>query len=877
MKKISAICRHFKLEMISGSAAFAILFVAFCFTGIISISGQKCILTCDLYGQYYDFLVGIRRILLEHQSLVFSWNLDMGIGLIGWIAYYVTSPFNLLLLLIPESSMIWGITVVILLKLSFSASAFTYFLKKGCGLHGIESVLPALCYGLSSFMVTYFFNIMWLDILILLPILVLNMKRVAEGESWIPFALWLSVAFFTNYYMSFMAGVFLLTCFVAYYLFKYGTIISRCFVWRFVKFAGSAIMAMGICSIVLIPTILQMSQRLGEGTVSKYKGMFNFDLADFFQSATIGSYTSLNKGQPLIYCSIFALILVLLYFLNRKIQRREKICFGILLALWIVIMAFPFMDLAMHMGNNPTCFPYRYTFVFIFLLCTAGARELYYLLQDYGEKKIFAISGIILMIFLVLELLDYFHIKDVVNQTGFVFTAVFVMIYGFLFWFLQRKKMNRKDFLTILSMVLVSELLLNSVLIFREIDKEVSFKSADNILKRQELLQKQLNQIQDNEPGYRIEKNYRVCYNDGFAYGYNSISSFSSVYNLDVHRFMEHVGIANQDWNSSYNGSTTFLDSILGIKYIFHSIPIDSTSITSGKTDYVEKNEFYLPFGFLVNKAVTDYTLDEEGLYSPFEAQQKLLIAMTGEPESGDCFASFEPDEIVYNNVTQSTVGEKLVYQKRDSDEEGSIVYNFTGDGKKEYYFYPQFAYKEDATKYNEVLTKYKTGVDSHFVERSNLLVPYNIRLFDSPLATKDTVTFAILENEPIKLNDQIFYSFDKEKYQQYYKKFQEQSLHISSFRNGFFEGKVTVSEENDILFLSVPYNLQWEISVDGEPADPIELCAGAFMGIKLDQGEHTIAAAYKQKCLGKSILLSGMSVILAATLIFRNKYKNNA
>ena len=59
---------------------------------------------------------------------------------------------------------------------------------------------------------------------------------------------------------------------------------------------------------------------------------------------------------------------------------------------------------------------------------------------------------------------------------------------------------------------------------------------------------------------------------------------------------------------------------------------------------------------------------------------------------------------------------------------------------------------------------------------------------------------------------------------------------------------------------------------MDGEPADVIRLCSGAFTGVKLSKGEHKIVAAYQQKFLEKSILLSCISIILITVLFFRRK-----
>ncbi|MBR3771752.1 MAG: YfhO family protein, partial [Clostridium sp.] len=156
-------------EFLAGGLAFGVILLCYLLSGIVSLAGDKCILVSDLYGQYYEFLIGMRRIILEQRSLVFSWNLDMGIGIIGWIAYYVTSPFNLLLLIVPERFILAGIVVIIQLKTACCAVTFTYGCRKIFQDVGIHTVLMALGYSLGSYMVTYFLHIMWLDVVILLP------------------------------------------------------------------------------------------------------------------------------------------------------------------------------------------------------------------------------------------------------------------------------------------------------------------------------------------------------------------------------------------------------------------------------------------------------------------------------------------------------------------------------------------------------------------------------------------------------------------------------------------------------------------------------------------------------------------------------------
>ena len=51
--------------------------------------------------------------------------------------------------------------------------------------------------------------------------------------------------------------------------------------------------------------------------------------------------------------------------------------------------------------------------------------------------------------------------------------------------------------------------------------------------------------------------------------------------------------------------------------------------------------------------------------------------------------------------------------------------------------------------------------------------------------------------------------------------------------------GEVALDSDSEI-FLSIPYEKTWSLTVDGKRAD-IEELADTFMGIKLSKGQHTI------------------------------------
>lgn len=865
--------RRYKYEAMAGGVSFFILLLAFCYSGIISVTGEKSILICDMYGQYYEFLLGFRHIVLERKSLCYSWNLDMGIGIIGFLAYYVASPFNLLLLVVPESWMIGAVTGLILLKLALSAVTFVLCMKKTFGQYGIECVLGSLCYSLGSFAVTYFFNIMWLDILIWLPLLVCSLKKLVDGKSGLPFLFFLTLAFFSNYYMSYMAGVFLFTCFIAYYIDSKKHIFSKEFLRCFFRFIGSAIVAFGLCGFLLVPTVFQMVDRLGEGTVNHSNGWLQFSILDFFQAATVGSYTSLENGKPLVYCSSLFFILVPLYFLNGRIRKREKAYMGILLLVWFAMMIIPATDLLMHIGNNPTWFPYRYAFVYCFLICIVGTRQLQGMLDHVKLTKTLAVCTVSILLILFLMLLHACKRIQVVSLKGLCISAICIGLYGMSFFYLARKPAMKRDLIVVLAFILSTELMVNSLIIFHNMDKECGFKSYTAISEKQKLVQKQLADIQENTDGFRIEKNYRAGYNDGFAFGYNSLSSFSSVYNKGVHRFFENMGIVNQLWNSSYQGSTSFTDSILGVKYRLHSVRKSKLYLSSDRSDFIEKNDLALPIGFLADEAVTHFKMEEAYSLSPLKKQQELIEALTGEEESRTCFKRFEPDKIICHNAKRSVENGKVIIESIDKNQDSSISYYVSRKGKEECYFYPQFDYHRNGTKYVEVNTCFSGSVYSQFSERSNLSIPYNIRLFDSPKATEDCVTLDLLKHEKVVLDQELFYQFDLDFYKKYYDKLARQSMKVESWKEGYVKGIITSQEDKGVVVLTVPYSKNWNVYVDGKKTEMLSLCQDTFIGIKIPKGTHSIVLEYKEPGIFAGRLISVLCLLFVYYRLQKNTY----
>ena len=254
--------RH-DLYLLPAFALPAALFLLILLSNHILPFGETTLLFSDLDSQYIEFMAEYRRVLLGEGSFSWSWHAGLGMNFIALIAYYLASPFNFLLVLFPENQLPLAVSILTLLKLGCAGMAFAYYLRKHfCGKDGFIVFFSA-CYALSSYVLGYSFNIMWLDALIWLPLLcagidtLLTSKR--KGMAGLTFLLALS--FLSQFYMAWMTGAFCVIYFLAQ------TLLSKCsfrdFLRSALRFGICVGIAAGLSMFLLLPTFFVLKNNMG--------------------------------------------------------------------------------------------------------------------------------------------------------------------------------------------------------------------------------------------------------------------------------------------------------------------------------------------------------------------------------------------------------------------------------------------------------------------------------------------------------------------------------------------------------------------------------------------------------------------------------------
>ena len=176
--------------------------------------GEQCILHIDMYHQYCPFFTELMDKIKHGGSMFYSWNIGLGADFISLYAYYLASPLNWLLLLCPQNHVIEFMTLLVILKISLAGLFFGYYLKEHFEKNHAAISIFATAYALCGFSAAYAWDIMWLDCMMLAPLVVLGLEQLIKEKKVLLYYISLSLCIISNYYIAIMVCIFQVIWFV---------------------------------------------------------------------------------------------------------------------------------------------------------------------------------------------------------------------------------------------------------------------------------------------------------------------------------------------------------------------------------------------------------------------------------------------------------------------------------------------------------------------------------------------------------------------------------------------------------------------------------------------------------------------------------------
>lgn len=838
--------------------------------------GPSTMLTVDLGQQYIDFFNLFKETITKDPTLFFySFEKALGGEMAGLWGYYLYSPYNFILLLFSDKYMPLGVTVLSYLKIASTSLSMLYFIRQKYQIKTLMSQVFSLCYALMSYMIVFLLNIMWIDGLILLPLIALGLDRIIKKEKPWLYVGSLAIALIANYYIGYMICLFL--SFYALFV-----IIENCSEegWKqwginYLTFIKYSIIGVLISGITLVPTALSLMSSKGSYTKFDLSLDTSYSLGDMLSKLFIASYNNdeLSSGSPNLYVGLFVFIFVLVFFLEKRIHFKEKIMAMITFIIFFCSFHFDSLNKLWHGGQFPIWYEYRFSFTASFFLVVLAIKAFKANRGHLNNKQIVSIltiGGLSSLYYL------YDHTYEYLDGYKIIVSLVFLTAYLVI---LQIKHHSLTSFLrqVIILMVVTSELMLNAGFIFNEFNYVQNSKFNDYI----SILNASLEGLRNGQNDfYRIHKTFMRTKNEAMFTHYNGLDHFGSTLEARVPELYGYLGLPDGNGFVTYTNGTLFTDDFFNVRYL-----IDVTNDTDLYTS---------PLGYKLYPQATDFDIeahpiiDTQNRYVIHENQERLGLGM--EVSSNVVNSKFKKHQPIENQELLLKLidfnGTKHAYFKKHPVSEPimhNVILTDTGDG--DYY-----TYKRTQDKYAYVEFKFNTSSNNPFYftlpsqftsknvklslngERYRFYTPYRHRQITNAsykhVENNQTFRFFLEKNE-IQVNQIYLYEFDEKRYNEMIHEKQNYLFKIDSFKNNQIEGHIETQLDQSYLLFTIPYDANWKVRVDGEKVETYSVLSDTLLAIPVSKGNHQVILTYSKK----PQYLGGISTVIGILLLFLDYY----
>lgn len=835
--------------------------------------GQNTLFTYDLNEQYVDFFAFYRDTILHHPSQFFySFTNGLGGETVGLWAYYLLSPFNLLLLLVPAKYITVGVLVITLLKYGFAGYAICYFLGHTFNNQKVEKYLPmvSVFYPLMGWAIANQFNIMWLDVLILLPFMLYGIEKIISTDKFLYFTVFVALTLLINFYMGYMACIFACLYFV-------WTAVRQWDGWKSFgqhawRFALGGILGATAVSFLLMPAYYDISHSKGQYMLANIPIKIEYAPWKMISKFLIGTVNDeqIQGGLPNLFIGSAIIIGFILYFVAKRIPLKEKIAAFLVSGFLFLSLCFSPLDLFWHIFQYPVFYPYRFSFVIGIWMVILAIRGL--TMIGKPQKYQLFIAFIIPIIGLLLIAIQYKNFDFLNNQkiilSAFFFCLMFIALS--LTLLLDHEKIGNLRakslaFLAVLILAIV-EAGTNADLTLKVFQwtKQTDFAAFTTALDSDA---KWIKENVKADEFYRIAKTYQRTENDSLQGSYNGISNFSSTQRAAVTKLMDDLGQPTYTGKVNYTKGTPLTDAIFNIQYYltpanqFENLngsnvtPAISyrpdvsyyTRIHESSSAVTYSNPLAMGIGFAANRNV--YHLPEMSTDNAAANQNAVMNAITGKNEN------------YFNEIGYSI---EAINCHLDNGANGTLI----TDNKKQ------------PSRYTVILRNV-TAQPYYIQMDSNILWNANIKINDHPLPGVGNIAHPALINvaanvpgstikieiEPIdgnaiSLGSLRVYQFDLSKLQQDVYQVKQDEFKLSYKGKLNLEGTINIPNNQDTLMTTIPYSSGWHAQVDGKSVK-IKKALGAFVAVPMKSGKHTITLSFWPPLLNIGIVVSVLTWII--------------
>lgn len=779
--------------------------------------GDKTVLIIDSLHQYLPFYTDMHQKLQNGESLLYSFSGGLGYNFWSTYAYYMASPLNFLMALIPKENVCDFMDLMILLKIGLCSGCFSWYLHKRDPERKFLPVVFGMAFGLSNFVIGYYFNLMWLDSVAMLPLIMMGVERITQGKSGRLFGLSLFYGLWCNYYIGFMLCIF--SC--LYFLVRW--ISQKTITWKRVgksclTFAWYALLAGGMAAVVLIPAFR------GLGTSESMQGNTFPTTIKFYESLAELLENHMAFLEPVnisstqvglnIYCGILTVLLAVLYLFDKKIRLRERLAHYGLCALLVLSFAFNILNYIWHGFHVQNGLPNRFAFLYVAVLLVMAYDALGHIRSFHPVKLLLSLA--VPVGFLVF---CYLHRGDEIEPyVYFISMGILVLYFGLILIGRFAYGLKKSVYCAMISAVMLVELCSNAVygiICNHGVTRSIYIadqKSYQNMI-----------DLQGEEGFFRSEVDRQRMRNVTMYAGGNGLVMFNSTMHESIIEFCDSLGIEARTNKNGYLGVTKLINDVLGIRYVASPSKVASTMyqferVAEDGDLALYKNDQALSLGFMVEDAIVNWDI---------EAAEPLLVQ---------------------NSFVELATGLEPIYVlDRCIDMEDGQNYGIKIPENKQVYLCIDTRVSAITLNTPEYTKSYDDYTDHLYVinaSAENNMADFTVTLNDNQTSVQAQV-----------------YTCSNEAYQKVIDKLSESQLTDVVVKGNKVSGNINAAKDGTLL-LTVPYDEGWSIKVDGKETEYFPI-GKALTGLQVEAGTHTVKMKFTPPGLPLGLILTVICAVL--------------
>lgn len=776
--------------------------------------GNNCYLRSDMYHQYAPFFSELWNKLRHGESLTYSWDIGMGTNFTALYAYYLASPSNWFIVLFPQKYMIEIMNVIIILKLCLSSLTFTYYISKHFNTRKCTIALFGMFYALSGFVAAYSWNIMWLDCLVLLPLIILGLERLVNENRCFLYCITLGLYIYTNYYIAIMVCISVVLYFIVLMAAYKGTRRPVIYVKKFLNFAIYSLLAGGLAACLLLPEFYAFTLSASNNIEFPKKLSLYFSILNMVTRHLINVPVHLGLDHyPNIYCSVAVLLLFPLYVMDKKVDLREKIGKSALVLIFLTAFNLNIPNFIWHGFHFPNSLPCRQSFIYVFFLLAMCYEALSHL-KSMTTKQLGGALWIAIGILLFIE--QVFTVDETYDFTIVYISGAFILVYALIMLIHLKHEFKVPVIIFIAFSLCIIECTINMD------STGIGTTSRSSYLLDYDAVKTVTQTVADDDSSfYRMDKKFGSrSNNDGAWHNYHSISTFSSTSNGAMEEFFGELGFEHSFNAYKYNGATLVTESLFSVKYAISNRILTESPLRSYYTgsdgEFIYKNNYTLPIGFMTYNDPYGWEADSAN-DAGIENQNSLIKNLTG---ISNVFT------LTYENATDASFEVKPV----KAGHLYMIVRNTSCDTVTATINSSEYTYKD--------LKKGGTIIDLGYATPDDIIV-----------ISGDT-----------SMNASV-YTLESSRFIEAFNILNNNSLNVSEFTNNKITGTVNASKDATLI-CSIPYDNGWSVYIDGKKAETNDIY-GALISVNVPAGDHTVTLKYMPVNFILGCIITSLCIII--------------